>query len=415
MAEHGTTMRTTSRPADLPLTLTSPAEPEPVVHDPAPSLPWWLMALLGGWGVVLLGWTAVGVLVGGAWLSATWLPAETVLQTVGRGWLGLHGVGVELGGAEVRLAPLGLTLLVAIALAVVAHQAGGPAADDAGDAASGWRRVGVLVGAVSASYASGVLVVASLIGSPAQVGQAFASACVLGAAGSLAGATVGRPELMGPLPAWARALPVAIGVGCAALTITSAAALAVAVALRWERVSALQASLDPDGPGVWLLAALTVVYGPTILLWAGSWLLGAGFSVGGGTVVAPGTSLLGLLPAVPVLGAVPTAATPGDWAALLAGLAAGATAGWWWWREVTRTSAAPSLLRAAWQGGLAGLGVALAWVAASWLARGALGSERLAVVGPRFPELLAWAPTILVLGAAAASAGTAAYQGRRRR
>lgn len=408
-------MRTPTRDTSPTPTVTSSAAPGAPARARGPALPWYVVAVLGSWGALLLGWAAVGVVVAVAWLTATWLPVSSVLDTVGDGWLAVHGVGVTLGGVPVRLPPLGLTVLVGVALAVVAHHAAASRPPDELQGVAAWRRVGALIGVVATSYAAAVLVVATLVGSPAQAADAFLPALALGAVGSLTGATAGRPGLLPGRPTWVRALPAAIGVGCAVMALASALTLAFALALRWDAVAALHASLAPDGPGAWLLAALALAYGPTILLWSGSWVLGAGFTVGAGTVVAPGTSALGLLPALPVLGAVPTAATPWDWAVLSLGLAAGGAAGWWWWRGASVEGEPIPLWSAAWQGGLAGGGAALAWVAASWFARGALGSQRLADLGPRFPALLAHAPLVLGLGAAAAAVGTAAYAARRRR
>lgn len=396
-----------------PLTVSSPATAATGVVPRTPSLPWWVVVVAGAWVAVLVGWAAVGLVVAGAWLTATWLPAATVWETVGRGWLAVHGVDVVVGGVALGLAPSGVTLLVGVALAAVAHRAASAAGP--GAARAGWRPVGRTVGSVALAYGLAAGLVGLLVGSPVQAAHAAVAAAALGGVGGLAGAAYGRPELLGPLPAWARILPQAVGIGLAALGVASAAAVAVGLALRWPRVVGLQESLAPDGPGVWLLAALGLAWAPTILLWGGSWLLGAGFTVGVGTLVAPGVSRLGLLPALPVLGAVPTAASPWDWAALAAGLAAGAAAGGWWWRAAARSGYVPTLTAAAWQGGLAGLGTAAAWLAASWLARGGLGSGRLADLGPRFPELLAFAPALLVAGAAAAAVGTAAYARRPRR
>jgi hypothetical protein len=48
---------------------------------------------------------------------------------------------------------------------------------------------------------------------------------------------------------------------------------------------------------------LTVV--PNLVLWAASWLVGPGFALGTGSVVSPLGTQLGLVPALPVLGALP--------------------------------------------------------------------------------------------------------------
>ena len=61
------------------------------------------------------------------------------------------------------------------------------------------------------------------------------------------------------------------------------------------------------------------------LVWSASYALGSGFSLGAGSVVAPAATELGILPGIPLLGALPSPG-PGD-AVELWWLAAGAAAG----------------------------------------------------------------------------------------
>ena len=81
----------------------------------------------------------------------------------------------------------------------------------------------------------------------------------------------------------------------------------------------------PESPGgiALLLAQLAVV--PNALVWAASYALGSGFALGAGSVVAPAATELGMLPGLPLLGALP-AAGPGS-PLLLCWLASGALAG----------------------------------------------------------------------------------------
>ena len=119
----------------------SPASVELAVSNPAerdlsgsigriPYLPWVASALLGSGAAVLLGWVTVGVAVAAGWLTMTRLPPTTVLDTIAQLWLGLHGVPFTAAGLTVGLTPLGLTGLVAVAMAAVARYAAGQREDD---------------------------------------------------------------------------------------------------------------------------------------------------------------------------------------------------------------------------------------------------------------------------------------------
>ena len=101
--------------------------------------------------------------------------------------------------------------------------------------------------------------------------------------------------------------------------------LVTGLVLQLDTVTALHAALDPGIAGgiALLLAQLAVV--PNALAWAASYALGSGFVVGAGSVVAPAGTQLGMLPGLPLLGALP-AAGPGD-PALLWWLASGVLAG----------------------------------------------------------------------------------------
>jgi hypothetical protein len=167
-----------------------------------------------------------------------------------------------------------------------------------------------------------------------------------------------------------------------------------------ERITLLASSLDADPVGGLVLILGQLAYLPNFILWAASWVVGAGFTVGDGSVISPTVTHVGLLPAVPVFGAVPTAAT-GQWGMvswLLVGVAAGAVAAW--------TAVAPQRRarfdETALVGGLAGViaGVALTVVAV--FSRGNLGIARMVGVGPRPVELFVMACSLLGISGMAA-------------
>jgi hypothetical protein len=66
------------------------------------------------------------------------------------------------------------------------------------------------------------------------------------------------------------------------------------------------AAISANDLGSWtLLISLTLLYVPTVIIWMYSLVLGAGFSVGAGSLVNLHTQAVGPLPSLPFLGFVP--------------------------------------------------------------------------------------------------------------
>ena len=107
-------------------------------------------------------------------------------------------------------------------------------------------------------------------------------------------------------------------------------ALAAAVALfaRAGHIVALFQTGNADGIGATLLTLAQLAYLPTLAVWGLAFVAGPGFAVGEGTAVSPAGTQVGVLPGLPVLGAIPESTT--TWLLLLALLpiALGAFAGW---------------------------------------------------------------------------------------
>lgn len=155
------------------------------------------------------------------------------------------------------------------------------------------------------------------------------------------------------------------------------------------------------------LAQLALV--PVLVVWAASWFVGPGFALGTGSSVSPLGTMVGPLPAVPVLGALPTQ----DWSFAFVGIAVPVVAAF-----VAATLLRPRVVAAlgvhdapAWRalvgvgGGVVG-GVALGLLAQA--ASGSAGPGRLAEVGP--DPLLVGALSALELALPAALA--LAFDGR---
>jgi hypothetical protein len=195
---------------------------------------------------------------------------------------------------------------------------------------------------------------------------------------------------------------VRVGVGAAFGVVAVAAGLvAVRIALDHATVVGLYQAL---GAGVDGDAALTVVQLallPNTVMWAAAWLLGPGFALGAGTTVSPSVTLIGPVPGLPLLGALPSEGAPLGvlWLALpvLLGFAG----------AIAVATSVPVHEEAPWWANLAaGLGAgvvagALLGVFAAW-SGGAAGPGRLSEVGP---------DALLVAASAAASVGVGAVAG----
>jgi hypothetical protein len=210
----------------------------------------------------------------------------------------------------------------------------------------------------------------------------------------------------------------------------------VALLAAEERFLTLHNALAPEGSGGALLLIVQLAWWPNLLLWATSWVVGAGFGLGVGTFIAPLANQSGMLPALPVFAVVPETGAASPWQALwlLVPIGAGVVAGltmWWALRTDAavgwiRPGGAPSLAAgvrndytnpsvAAILGGFSGAVAGLGIVALAALSGGDLGTVHLVGLGPLLKGMLLLAPTIMGLAGlfAAAIAGLRAYRRQR--
>lgn len=174
------------------------------------------------------------------------------------------------------------------------------------------------------------------------------------------------------------------GTAAALAGLLGLAALAVAVALllRGGEMVALFESLRADALGVVVISLAHLLYLPTLIVWATSWIAGPGFAVGTGTAVSPAGTELGVVPGIPILGLLPETASPWVLIVVIAPVAAGAFAGW-----IIRSRIASERRESGW-GPRAATAGAIAALAAcgtallSALASGSMGPGRLSQVGP---------------------------------
>lgn len=216
-----------------------------------------------------------------------------------------------------------------------------------------------------------------------------------------------RPALVDAVAAAVR-----IGAGAAfALFAVAAVFLTVLITLDYATIAGLSQSLGTGVDGSIALIVGELAFLPNLVVWIAAWMLGPGFALGTGTMVAPAGTLLGPLPGIPLLGAIPGAAPVFGVLWLLVPVLAAFVGAWLVQGE--RRGGWPGAGPAArvgevpwWHPLAVGAGAAL--VAAvvlgllAWWSGGAVGPGRLADVGPDV-----WA----VAGVAAVTVGVGAIAG----
>jgi hypothetical protein len=179
------------------------------------------------------------------------------------------------------------------------------------------------------------------------------------------------------------------------MLVTGAAVLVTSLWMHLQRVEALHEALHPGVVGAVALLLIQLAFAPNALIWSASYALGPGFSVGAGSVVAPAATQLGMVPGIPLLGALPSPG-PGDLAQLwwlAAGAVAGAIACW----VVLGSRRSARFDEASLVGGACGLLAGAVFAGLAWAASGDLGTVRLADMGPRLFPLLVMAGTTMGL------------------
>jgi len=351
-------------------------------------------------------WAAAGWLICAAvcligWLTDISMPVNSALGLASAFFLLANGVKVVVAGITVSVVPLLLTMAivttgVGIVRVAIRHGFGTTPEHPA------VRLSGVAV-VTAVVYGAATLALAwTTTGGPDV--KAAADGLVIGfVVGWWAGAPVCGWHIPWPLstPAWVRACPRACGAGLGVLGAGGAVLMIVALISASSRVSSLQSGLQPGPGGTTLLAVGQALWSPTLIIWAVAWLVGAGVSLGVGTVVSPVAVDLGVLPSIPVFGAVPDNGAPSP--SLLAWFAvpvlAGVVAAW----VVSRAQASedladerpPRIEVGALIGGASGIITGLAATALAALSRGDLGVNRLAGFGPLLNAMVLLAPTWL--------------------
>ncbi|MDN5894216.1 MAG: DUF6350 family protein [Nocardioides sp.] len=319
------------------------------------------------------------------------------LRTGALGWLMSHGSGLEIDGIAITAVPLGLTLICAVVIARFALRLGesvatyGPDADDLADGDRDWT-VPVASALFGATYVVIAVVTGVVAGStdthPDLAAVILWSLVMTGGIGGIAIA-VGS----GRASVWLSLAPSAVTATLHAfrsivVTFLATAALFFLGALVLDFGAAMNvfSQLHTDTGEAALFVLLMATMLPNAVVFAGCYLLGPGFAVGGGTLVSPSLVAVGPVPMFPMLAALPdNGATPvwTPWLVALPVLIAGVGV---FRSQQLRPTAAwdEGALRGVVGGALAGLLFGLLAVVAG----GAVGPGRMTEVGPEPAQIL---------------------------
>ena len=357
--------------------------------DPA----WW-QELLPGARAAAGSWLLLALPALLVWVVAplTTVPWGQAVGLASAGWFLGHGIPVGVSGASISLTPLGLWALVL--MMTVRSVRGLLDRSEAAAPGTTWGqrlRTRILPG-YGAGYAAAAIVAWLLtLAGPARplllgvVGVLWVPALAMviclvrRAARDEAAPLVGR--VLDRLPCWAVRAIVPGLQGAVALAALGVVIVLAAVIVRFGTVTGLQSALAPGLVGGVVLVLGQLLLVPNLALWALSWIAGPGFSVALGSSVTVTGAQPGLLPLVPVLGALPSGGPlPGWVVAVLAlpVLVGGATS-----FLVTRPMARLASWRAKLTTSAAAVTVsALAITLLAVLGSGSVGVERMRHVGP---------------------------------
>lgn len=314
-----------------------------------------------------------------------------------------HGGSLVLTGGPVpggiSLAPLGLMLLFVLVCAASMRRMGRAQSlvdADGSLRAGALRDAGIALGAFAVAYAIGGGFLAAIGRSPL-VHPAVSTALVTCALVALVGGLLGlvrslrvpgspRQRAMDLLPAPWDAVARAAGIALGLMLAASLVLVVVMLGLGLQRAGAVMDRLDPGIVGGIVLTLLQLALLPTFALWALAVMVGGTITVGTGTAISLGSATSGVLPALPMLAALPQPGTAPGWTWLLLAVPVAATA---LGAVHLARSTAELPLRTRWG---AGAGYAAVVVVAVMLALGlsiaGIGTGRLRTLGPELATVV---------------------------
>ncbi|MBL0748727.1 cell division protein PerM [Nocardioides baculatus] len=322
-------------------------------------------------------------------------------------WLAGHGSGFTVLGTRVTIVPLGVTAMTVWSMWRLGHRVGdavsshGPDADRISDGERDFT-VPIAIATFFAGYAVVAVVVATLAAGttadpsvPRVLAWTIAMTAVVAAPAIATGS--GRAAIWATfVPSTVRAGAAVAGAVLSTLLVVSMLTFLAALVMSFGEAATMTSSLHPSPAEAGLYTVVNAAFAPNAALFAGSFLLGPGFAVGGATVVSPAAVVVGPLPVVPLVAALPSVGTPAGWVGglmLLPPLVAAVVA----YRTLRpRPLTWDQVALAGCGGGLvAGFGFA---VLAS-LSGGAAGPGRMRFIGPFTRDVLVHSVTACGVGA----------------
>lgn len=318
--------------------------------QPTVKIPWQRPAPQGGRPAAPL---LVAALINTLWATLVCVVAVSVLVILGRvtigqrptgaeallslaGWLLAHGIPVKFGATELSLAPLSLTLLAVWRLnRAGVHTSRGIGARRTGSMPDALR----VAGSVGLFYGLFGLVAAFGLDRAGLGVSWWRAGLQLLAIGFLA-ALLGSIRITGALRTIARATPLVIrdavrtaAVSALFLLGAGAGVIGLSVALHGDLAARALHQIPSGFAGEASLTVVCLAFAPNFAVWASAYLLGPGFLLRGGALVAPGEVTTDTIPQrtleqMPVFAGLPDSPLTGAlWAMLalpvLAGIGSG--------------------------------------------------------------------------------------------
>ncbi|TDQ45014.1 hypothetical protein EV190_1336 [Actinorugispora endophytica] len=310
---------------------------------------------------------------------------QDVFKVAVQAWLVGHHAGFAIPGGQVQMLPIGLLVLPGLLL----YRSGRRLARtcELPRLRHVFQAALALAGPYAAIAGTLALVGRTEVIQPSMVQallSGFLLAFVAGGLGVLRQLLldkhIPRRRLLEIMPARSRSLLVGTSSATAVLLAAGALLFFAALLLDFGEAVAITERLAPGMVGGVLLFIIQLLYLPNAIIFGTSYAVGPGFALGTETVVAPTGVVLGALPDLPMLAALPEsgAAPVLSLVALVAPFVAGGVGG-----ALTLRSAPTVVSEAAplW-GFVCGVATGALWAGLALLAGGPLGAQRLAVVGP---------------------------------
>lgn len=192
------------------------------------------------------------------------------------------------------------------------------------------------------------------------------------------------------------------GTGAVALIlVAAAAAVAIMLGVNYAHVISLYEAVQSGLLGGVALTIAQLAFIPNLIIWAASWFIGPGFALGTGSAVSPLGTTLGPLPAIPLLGALPTGPMPLAYIGLLVPILAGFLAAIAMHPRLARDGVESPLQ-------LAGAGLGIGFIGGillgglAWISSGSAGPGRLSDIGANWLPVGCWGALEIGLAAAIA-------------